>query len=432
MPEKSRIVRVSARQIYSPREHPGVETTVVTESGATSVGFATAGISTGAFEAEVLYDGGPKWKGAGVTKACQNVMEVIGPAIMGMDTATQQREIDNIMLELDGTPRKSKLGANAIGSVSAAVLRSGAESQGIELYRHIQKVSGQGDGETFVLPVPAYTTVMGGRRFGGTERGGTKPTYTLICYDFERFSDAAYAGWETAREYFRLLWDKLGIESWRGCGMMPPGHIEHDSVLWELMAEAIANKGYEGKLGLQVDVAAECSWDKEKQVFVGVFSAEDKTRDDMIALYRKMVRDFPFVVLEDPLDEVDYEGHAILTKELGIQIVGDDLFSTNATRLQKGIEMGAANGVLLKVNQVGTVTEAFDTVKLAHDNGYCVIPCKSRGEHATIGDYAVGLGTGQIREEDTTGNVTNRLLEIEDTLGDKAKFLGKAAMKFKQ
>jgi len=270
---------------------------------------------------------------------------------------------------------------------------------------------------------------MGGRRYGGDERGGTKPTYALICYGFDNFSDATYAGWETAREYFRLLWNKLNIESWQGCGMLPPGRIEHDRVLWDIMVEAIANRGYEGKLGLQVDVAANGYYDKDKDAFVGLFSAEDKTRDDLMELYRDMVDQYSFVVLEDPLDEIDYEGHALLTKELGIQIVGDDLFSTNAERLRQGIETGAANAMVLKVNQIGTVSEAFEATRLAYQHDYRVLPCKSRGEGAAIADYAVGLGTGQLREEDTIGAVTNRLLEIEAELGDRAKFLGKAALK---
>jgi enolase len=426
MSNESRIVSVTSRQIYSAREHPGVETTVVTECGAKGTAIATGGISVGAYEAQNIYDGGDKWHGAGVSKAISNVVDIIGPAIVGKD-ASQQLEIDNLMIELDGTPNKAKLGGNAIGSVSAAIMRASAACLGIPLYKRINQIFGEGDAD--VMPVPSITTVMGGRRYGGDERGGTKPTYALICYGFNNYSDAVYAGWETQKEYFKLLWNKHKIENWHGCAMMPPGTIEHDRVLWELMVEAIANKGYEGKLGLQVDVAANGYYDKDKDAFVGIFSAEDKTRDDLIELYREMVDKYSFIVLEDPLDEIDYEGHALLTRELGIQIVGDDLFSTNVGRLKEGIEAGAGNAMVLKVFQMGTISEAFEATRLAHKHGYRVLPCNSRGEGDSIGDYAVGLVTGQIREEDSVGPVTNRLLEIEAELGNRARFLGKAALK---
>ena len=419
------ISRVTARQIYSERGYPCVEARVETECGAVGVGVATAGISVGQYEAVVVWDHGEKWRGKGVSKAVQNVEDVIGPHLVGRDT-TRQREVDGLILELDGTPNKQRLGANATGSVSGAVLRAGAHALGIPLYQHIHEQSGTGRG--YVMPVPSVTTAMGGRRYGGSAVGGTKPTYSLVCHDFDRYSDAIYAGWSTARRYFELLWERFQIESWHGCGMLPPGVIEHDRQLWELMLQAVKSSGYQGRIGLQVDVAANTYFDRERDCFRGLFSRSEKSRDDLVRLYREMVSEYGFVVVEDPLNETDFEGHAQLTRDLGIQIVGDDLFSTNIRLLEKGIDAEAANGVVLKVNQVGTMTEAFDAVSLAHANDYRVLPCKSRGEGVEIADYAVGLCTGQIREEDTVGGVTNRLLEIEQELGNAARFLGSEAL----
>jgi len=194
------------------------------------------------------------------------------------------------------------------------------------------------------------------------------------------------------------------------------------------MKEAINQSGNEGKIGIQVDIAAGCYYDRESHLYKGLFSREDKTRDDMISLYRDAVKEFPFVILEDPLEEDDFEGHAILTRELGVQIVGDDLFTTNVERVQRGIDMGAGNCVLLKVNQVGSITEAFDMVDLAYRNGYAVMPCSSRGEGADNADYAVGLGAGHMREGGLDDE-TVRLLEIEAELGPDARFLGRKGFK---
>ena len=196
------------------------------------------------------------------------------------------------------------------------------------------------------------------------------------------------------------------------------------------MVETINKLGYEGKIGIQVDVAAETYWEESMDRFVGIFSAEPKTKDDLFKLYHEMVKQYPFVILEDPLDEDDYERHAVADQELGIQIVGDDLFTTNPERVQQGIDAGAANTVLLKVNQIGTISEAFDMVQLAYRNGYGVMPCSSRGEGADIADYCVGLNCGTVRES-ATGPSGNRFLQIEAELGRRALFLGKKGLKGK-
>lgn len=416
MPAGSTIVAVSARQIFSDRGHPGVEATVVTENGAKGVAVVTAGVSVGEHEVQFAYDGGSKWNGRGVMKAVENVQQIIAPAVLGMD-ASQQAAVDAVIIDLDGTPTKAKLGGNATGSVSAAVLQAGAASLGIPLYQHIGGVNAH------TLPVPGVITVIGSSRYGGGKRSGGKPSYSLMCYGFDSYSDASYAAWVVNREFGRLLKEKYNQDSFNGWSVVQPGVVNHDCYLWDLMVETIQKCGYEGKVGIQVDVAAGTYYEKDQDRFVGLFSPEDKTRDDLMRLYEEMVKNYPFVILEDPLDENDYEGHGILTRQLGIEIVGDDLFTTNVERLKQGLETGAANTMLLKVNQIGTITEAFETVQTAYAHGYGVMPCDSRGEGWLIADYTVGLNTGHLREGGT-GPVANRFLQIEAELGPRAKFAG--------
>ncbi len=419
-----KISSVSAREIFSDRGHPGIEATVITEDRACGVAVATAGVSVGKYEVKFVYDGGKRYGGVGVLKAVDNVNRIIGPALKGMD-ATKQREIDETMIKLDGTPDKSRLGGNATASVSAAVLKAGAASLGIPLYQHIGGVN------ACILPVPGIGTVVGSDRYGGGERAGGKPSYTLMVYGFKSFSEASYACWEVGREFERLLLERYKVRAMsRGVlhTPIPRGAVKEDRELWDLMVDAIAEAGHKNKVGIQVDIAAGCYYDVKKGVFVGLFSEKDKTKEDLMELYKEMVADYPFVIFEDPLDEVDYEGHAALTKEVDIEIVGDDLFTTNVERLKRGIEVGACNAVLLKVNQIGTITESFDLVELAYRNGYGVMPCSSRGEGADIADYTVGLSTGHVRESGT-GPTANRLLKIESELGSRARFLGKAGLK---
>jgi enolase len=416
----SQIKSVSAREIFSERGHPGIEATVVTENGATGVAVATAGISVGQFEVKFVYDGGTRLGGMGVRKTVDNVTNIIGPALKGID-ATKQREIDEVMIKLDGTKNKSKLGGNATASVSAAALKAGAASRGIPLYEHIGGVN------ACTLPTPGALCMVGSDRYGGGQRSGGKPSYSFICYGFKNFSEAADACWNVNSIFEKMIYDKFQLRYLRYL-TIPPGYVENEREIWNLMVDAIEKAGYKNKVGIQVDVAAGTYYEKKKSTFVGLFSKEDKTKEDLIELYKDMVKSYPFVILEDPLDEVDYEGHAVLTKELGIEVVGDDLFTTNIERLQRGIEVGACNAVLLKVNQIGTISEAFDLVQLAYRHGYGVMPCSSRGEGQDLGDYCVGLNTGHVRESgiDPTGN---RLLAIELELGGRAKFLGRAGFK---
>ena len=420
MPKGSRIESVVARQVFTWRGHPGIETTVTTANEAKGVATVTAGLSVGDYEVQFAYDGGTRWAGLGVQRAVDSVNETIAPVLQGIN-ATRQIEIDQMLLDLDGTPDRSKLGGNTIASVSAAVLKAAADSLDIPLYAHIGGVN------ACVLPVPGAGLMNGARRYGGGERAGDKPSYSMMCYDFDTFADASYAAWDVERAFRRTLGERLDLDP-QFVRFIPAGRIQHDSELWDIMTEVIVSRGYEGKIGLQVDIAAGTYFDNDKGVFVGLFSAEDKTLDELIELYKWMVDNYPFVIFEDPLDEDDFEGHARLTREIPIEIVGDDLFTTNPERVQRGIDMGAANAVLLKVNQVGTITEAFEMTRLAHRHGYGVMPCGSRGEGPDIADYAVGLITGHLREGGT-GDTANRLLRIEEELGSRAQFAGKSGLR---
>jgi enolase len=416
----SLIKSVFAREIYSERGHPGIEATVVTENGATGTAVATAGISVGQFEIKFVYDGGNRLGGMGVLKAVDNVNNAIAPVLKGMD-ATRQREIDETMIRLDGTRNKTKLGGNATASVSAATLKAGAASLGVPLYQHIGGVN------AYTLPTPGVICMVGSDRYGGGQRSGGKPSYSFICYGFKSFSEAAEACWNVGKTFENIIYDRFHLRYLRYL-TIPPGYVKEEKEIWDLMVDAVDKAGYKGRVGIQVDVAAGTYYDKKKDKFVGLFSEKDKSREGLIELYKEMVNDYPFVILEDPLDEVDYEGHAILAKELPIEVVGDDLFTTNIERLQRGIEVGACNAVLLKVNQIGTISEAFDFVQLAYRHGYGVMPCSSRGEGQDLADYCVGLNTGHVRESgiDPTGN---RLLAIELELGGRAKFPGRAGFK---
>ncbi len=419
----SKIKSVHARQIFSDRGHPGVEATVTTEDGKTGTAVATAGVSIGNYEVQFVYDGGKRWAGMGVQKAVDNVNYIIAPKIVSMDVINQ-REIDEAIVKLDGTPNKSKLGGNATASVSAAVLKAGAASLGIPLYQHIGGVN------ACILPVVGVVCIVGSDRYGGGKRSGGKPSYSFMAYGFKTFSEASYACWDVENQFSQLVHEKYKIRIASGMLMplIPPGIVNSDRDLWNLMTDVINKAGYKDKVGIQVDVAAGTYYEAEKNRFVGLFSEEDKTKGDLIELYKEIVKNYPFVIVEDPLDEVDYEGHAVVTKELGIEVVGDDLFTTNIERFKRGIEAKACNAVLLKVNQIGTITEAFDLVQLAYRHGYGVMPCSSRGEGADIADYVVGLSAGHMREGGT-GPTANRLLQIEEELGTTARFLGKAGLK---
>jgi len=255
----SKIKSVHARQIFSDRGHPGIEATVTTEDGKNGTAMVTAGQSVGKFEVQFVYDGGERWAGMGVQKAVDNVDTVIAPAIKGM-AATKQREIDETMLKLDGTPNKTKLGGNATASVSAAVLKAGAASLEIPLYQHIGGVN------ACLLPVVGAVCVVGSDRYGGGKRSGGKPSYAFMAYGFKTFSEASYACWDIERQFSQLVNKKLKIKisSVMTMPLIPPGAVNSDRDLWNLMTEAINGAGYRNKVGIQVDIAAGTYYEAEK------------------------------------------------------------------------------------------------------------------------------------------------------------------------
>lgn len=416
------IKSVTARQVYTNRGKPGVEVVVTTENGAEGRAMCTSGVSMGTHEVEFTFDGGKKFGGKGVTGAARRVEETIAPAIIGMDAA-KQAEVDKAILDIC-PDAKIKLGGNAVAATSAAVLKAGAASLGIPLYRHI------GGANAMYLPVPGVAMVAGDERYGGgiTTPGG-KPTMSVMAYGFDTFSDASYACWEVHTRWAEKMKAKFGgLPNIRDFISVPKGIYNSDREIWEDMLKTISEAGYDGKMGFQMDVATDTYHNKEDGKYYGLFDNTPKTKEQLYDFYMQIIKDYPFVIIEDPFNEDDYDTTAALTKESGIQIVGDDLFTTNPERVAYGISKNSANTVLLKVNQVGTISEAFDMIQYAYKFGYGVMPSDSRGEGTSIADYAVGINAGSIRES-AIGDRGNRFLEIEAELGSSAKFIGAAGLK---
>jgi len=414
----ARIESITAREIMAARGALSLEVTVVADDGARGVSTPETGVSTGGHEAKFLLDGGERYGGLGVREAARRVCDVIGPALKGVDV-TAQGEIDQLMIDLDGTPDKSNLGANSIVGVSLAALKAAADSAGLPLYRYI------GGAAACTLPIPIVGIGTGGRyRDPGTSRW-FKPSYEFAAYDAGSYSEAIHWSWQCSQAVRRLLRERYpDTYAPTYHSMSLAGVIADDRELLDVMTESIVRSGYEGRVGIYFDCAADCYYEKETGRYVGLFSKGERTRDEMIQLYKSFVDTYPILSLEDVLHENDFEGHATATEELGIEIVGDDLFTTNIERLKQGIAAGAANSMVLKITQVGSVTEALAACRTAVANGYNVHPCGSRGDNDSIGDFAVGLNTGQVR-----ATAHNRLLTIEEELGRSAVWPGKAAYK---
>lgn len=416
------IKAIHARQVYTNRGNPGVEAVVTTENGATGRAMCTSGISIGTHEIAFSFDGGEKYRGKGVMGAVNNVNSIIAPALIGLDAA-DQKKVDRAMLDI--VPEaKLHLGGNATAAVSAAVLKAGANALGIPLYRHI------GGAGAMYLPVPGVAMAGGHMRYGGgiTTPGG-KPTMSVMCFGFDTFADASYACWDIHTRWAERMSARFGgTPNIRDFIVIPEGVFSCDREIWDEMMKIIIEAGYEGKAGFQMDVATDTYHNKQDGRYYGLFDSTPKTKDELYKFYMQIINDYPFVILEDPFNEDDYETTAALTKESGIQIVGDDLFTTNPKRVAYGVSKGAANTVLLKVNQIGTISEALEMIQYAYKFGYAVMPSDSRGEGEAIGDYAVGINAGSIRECGI-GPRANRLMEIEEELGATAKFIGARGLK---
>lgn len=373
-------------------------------------------------EAHELRDGGDRYLGKGVLKAVENVNEEIADALAGVE-ADDQRVIDQKMIELDGTPNKSRLGANAILGVSMAAAKAAADSANLELFRYV------GGPNAHVLPVPMMNIVNGGAH---ADSGVDVQEFMIAPIGAESFAEALRVGAEVYHALKSVVKDK-GLSTGLGDeGGFAPS-VESTKAALDLIVEAINKSGY--KLGddvaLALDVASSEFYKDGKYHFEG----GEHTAEEMIEVYKQLIEEYPIVSIEDPLQEDDWEGYTALTAAIGdkVQIVGDDFFVTNPERLKEGIAKKAANALLVKVNQIGTLTETFDAVELAHRNGYrCMMSHRSgETEDTTIADLAVALNCGQIKTGAPARSERvakyNQLLRIEQILGDAAVYAGRDA-----
>jgi len=417
------IDQIGARQILDSRGNPTVEVQVLLDDGSEGTAAVPSGASTGAFEAVELRDGDDAhFGGKGVLKAVENVIEQIAPEVLGLD-ATAQRALDDAMIELDGTPNKASLGANAILGVSLAVAHAAAESVELPLYRYL------GGPTANLLPVPMLNILNGGSH---ADSNVDIQEFMIAPIGASTFAEALEMG---AAVYHALksvlkgrgLATGLGDEG----GFAP--NLGSNAEALDLIIEAIGKAGLTaGKdIVLALDVAASEFFSDGNYKFEGAV----KSTAEMIDYYVKLVADYPLVSIEDPLNEEDWEGWRAITEALGdkVQLVGDDLFVTNVERLQKGIDTNTANSLLVKVNQIGTLTETIDAVSLAHRSGYTTMMSHRSGEteDTTIADLAVALGCGQIKTgaPARTERVAkyNQLLRIEEDLEDAARYAGASA-----
>ena len=414
----ARITKVTAREILDSRGNPTVEAMVrageVSESAA-----VPSGASTGKHEALELRDGDPKrYSGLGVSKAVQNIEKQIAPRLLKLDPRQQER-IDRVMLDLDGTTNKSSLGANAILAVSLAVAKLAARLEGKTLHNYLSK----GKGRT--LPVPVMNVINGGKHAG---TGLKIQEFMIIPAGAKSFSESLRKGTEIYHALKKVIQSKHGSQAINvgdEGGFAPPLSKTGEAI--ELLLQAISDAGYSAGKDVFVGLDAASSEFYEDGAYH--IDGEVKSPQEMLEFYRDLMEKFPIRYLEDPFEQEDFEHTAQLTRMVGgrAQIVGDDIFVTNVTRLKKGIEMGAANALLLKVNQIGSLTEAIQAAKLAIESGYGVVTSHRSGETSdtTIADLSVALNCGRIKTgAPCRGERTakyNRLLQIEEELGARGR-----------
>jgi len=416
------IEAIHAREILDSRGNPTVEVEVVLEDGSSARAGVPSGASTGAFEAVELRDGGKRYLGKGVEKAVNYVNDEIAPAVCGFD-AQDQRLVDQEMLDLDGTKNKGRLGANAILGVSLAVARAAAESADLSFFRYI------GGPTAHTLPVPMMNILNGGAH---ADTNVDIQEFMVAPIGADSFKESLRWGAEIYHSLKSVL-KKRGLATSIGDegGFAP--NLDSNRAALDLILEAVQSAGFKpGKeIALALDVAATEFHEGGKYSFEG----SKRSSDEMIAYYADLVASYPIVSIEDPLDEDDWDGWAKMTAQLGskIQIVGDDLFVTNPERLAKGIGLNTANALLVKVNQIGTLTETIDAVSLAHRNGYRSMMSHRSGEteDTTIADLAVALECGQIKTGAPARSERvakyNQLLRIEEELADSALYAGRSA-----
>ena len=415
----SAILDVYARMVLDSRGNPTVEVEVTLDDGIIGRAIVPSGASTGEHEAVELRDGGDAWGGKGVATAVQNVNETIAPELIGANPA-DQNAIDAMLIELDGTPNKANLGANAVLGVSMAVARAAAESLGMPLYRYL------GGALANTLPTPMMNIVNGGSH---ADNNVDVQEFMVMPVGFTRFDRALRCGVEIFHSLKKVCKER-GLSTAVGDeGGFAPNLESNESAL-ALIAEAVDAAGY--KLGEEVVLALDVAASEFYSDGVYRFGGKEMTSSEMVELYADWCDRYPIASIEDGLDENDWDGWCTMTARLGekLQIVGDDLFVTNTKRLSKGIELGAANSILIKVNQIGTITETLETIKMAQHAGYTTVISHRSGEteDTTIADLAVAVNSGQIK----TGSLCrtdrvakyNQLLRIEDELGDVARYLG--------
>jgi enolase len=422
----SNIAKVHARQILDSRGNPTLEVEVYTDSGHVGRAAVPSGASTGMHEAVELRDKDAGiYLGKGVQKAVQNVVSTLNEELQGA-SVFQQAQIDNAMCQLDGTPNKAVLGANAILGVSLAVARAAADATGMPLYRYI---GGVGVGE---MPIPLMNIINGGAH---ADNKVDVQEFMIMPVGADSFSEALRMGVETFHHLKNVL-KKKGLATNVGDeGGFAPALGSNEEAL-QLVMMAIEAAGY--KPGSDICIALDCAstefYDAEKKLYMLHSSGENLTSEQMTDYWVDWCKRYPIVSIEDGCAEDDWEGWKMLTDKIGqaVQLVGDDLFVTNVDRLAKGIEEGIANSILVKVNQIGTLSETIDAVQLAHRHGYSSIMSHRSGEteDTTIADLAVALSTGQIK----TGSASrtdriakyNQLLRIEEQLGSAAQYLGRS------
>ena len=406
---------VRGRRIIDSRGSPTVQAVVVTEGGGVGVANAPSGASTGRHEAVELRDGGERFGGRDVSRAVRNINEVIAPALRGMDSRDQWG-VDEKMIRLDGSPNKSRLGGNAVVATSLAVAKAAAATYDLPLYRYI------GGFHASTMPVPLMNIINGGVHAGNKL---DFQEFMIVPGGFDSFSEALRAACEVYYSLKRILKERYGglaINVGDEGGFAPPLETAREALM--VLSDAVSAAGYSvgGDIAFALDVASSQLYDGEKDRYL--VEGKMLTREELLEYYRELVDEFPIVSIEDPFHEEDYEGFRIIREELGsrILVVGDDLFTTNPERLRRGIEAGAANAVLVKVNQVGTLSETFQVVDMAHRSGYRAIISHRSGEteDTSIADLAVGLETGLIKTgAPARGERTakyNRLLVIEEEI----------------
>jgi enolase 1/2/3 len=413
------IREVKAREILDSKARPMVEADVWTADGVLGRGASPCGTSVGQHEAFVLRDGGTRYAGLGVQRAVRNVVEVVFPALKGR-SVLDQRGIDACMIELDGTPGKTRLGANAIYSVSIAVARAAAGALGVPLYRHL------GGPEACLLPVPMFNMVNGGT-FGAVQMEFQE--FLVIPTGVTRYSEALRMGVEIYNalgEVIRRRYgkDRLHVGSSAGYGAPT---CEPSEIL-ETLLEAANAAGYDGQCRVGLDCAASHFYDPRAGCYH--FRGREVGREELIACLEELARSYKLFMLEDPLEENDYDGFATITRRVPTMIVGDDLFVTNLERVKRGVALGAANAMVLKPNMVGTISEAMDAARFAQTQGYRIVGSGRAGGSIDdpIPDIAVAVGAplvkfGAPRTGERLGK-QNCLLRIEEELGDSARYAG--------